>query len=190
MIPNGSFVRFVFNWNIIALQCCVSLCYTATWISYVVLWLLCLAGLSSTPRTAACQFSSSFSISQSLLIFTTIQSVMLSNHLILCSPSSLPALNLSQHQRLFQWDGSSHQVAKILELQLQHQSFQRILGLISFRMDWSDLLAVQGTLKSLLQHHSSKASILCHSAFFMVQLSHQYMTTGKTTAWTTQTFVS
>ena len=76
-----------------------------------------------------------------------------------------------------------------MELQLQHQSFQWIFGLISFRIHWFDLLAVQGTLKSLLQHHSSKASILQHSAFFLVQLRHPYMTTGKTTALTIQTFV-
>ena len=96
------------------------------------------------------------------------------------SPSP-PALNLSQHQGLFKWVSSSHQVAKVLEFQLQHQSFQ-----------WTprtDLLAVQGTLKSLLQHHSSKASILQRSAFFIVQLSHPYMTTGKTIALTRQTFV-
>ena len=74
-------------------------------------------------------------------------------------------------------------------VQLQHQSFQWILGLISFRMDWLDLLGVQGTLKSLLQHHSSKASILQCLAFFIVQLSHPYMTTGKTIALTRQTFV-
>ena len=83
-----------------------------------------------------------------------------------------------------------HQVAKVLELQLEHQSFQRNPGLISFRMDWLDLLAVQGTLKSLLLHHSSKASILRCSAFFIVQLSHPYMATGKTTALTRRTFVS
>ena len=83
---------------------------------------------------------------------------------------SPPALNLSQHQGLFQWVSSSHQVAKVLGFQLQHQSFQ-----------WTprnDLLSVQGTLKSLLQHHSSKSSILWHSAFFIVQLSHPYMMTG------------
>ena len=90
------------------------------------------------------------------------------------SSPSPPAFNLSQHQGLFQWVGSSHQVAKVLEFQLQHQSFQWIFRLISFRMDWLDLLAVQGTLKSVLQHHSSKASILWHSAFFIVQLSHLY----------------
>ena len=105
------------------------------------------------------------------------------------SSPSLPAFNLSQHQSLFQWVSSSHQVTKALELQLQHQSFQWYSGLISFRMDWLDLLAVQGTLKSLLQHHSLKASILWCSAFFMVQLLHPYMTTGKTLALTRQTFV-
>ena len=102
---------------------------------------------------------------------------------------SPPALNLSQHQGLFKWVSSSHQVAKILEFQLQHQSFQWTPGLVSFRMDWLDLLAVQGILKSLLQHHSSKASILQHSAFLPVQLSHLYMTTGKTIALTRWIFV-
>ena len=77
-----------------------------------------------------------------------------------------------------------------MELQLQHQSFRGYSGLISFRMDWLDLLAVQGTLKSLLQHHSLKASILQPSTFFMVQLSLLYMTQGKTIALTTWTFVS
>ena len=76
-----------------------------------------------------------------------------------------------------------------MELQLQHLSFQRILRLISFRIDWFDLLVVQGTLKSLLQYHSSKASILKRSAFFTVQFSHPYMTTGKTIALTKWTFV-
>ena len=92
--------------------------------------------------------------------------------------------NLSQHQGLFQEDSTSHQVAKVLEFQLQHQYFQWIFELISFRIDWFDLLAVQGTLKSLFQHHSSKALILQCSAFFIVQLSHPYMTTGKTIALT------
>ena len=96
------------------------------------------------------------------------------------------AFDLSQHQGLFQWVSSLHQVAKGLELQLQHQSFQWIFGLISFRIGW---FALQ-TLESLLQHHSSKASILWHLAIFMIQLSHPYMTTGKTTALTIQTFVN
>ena len=106
----------------------------------------------------------------------------------LSSPSP-PALNLSQHQGLFQWVSSSHQVAKVLELQLQHQSFQWTPRTDLFRMNWLDLLAVQGTLKSLLQHHSSNASILLRSAFFIVQLSHPYMTTGKTTALIRWTFL-
>ena len=82
----------------------------------------------------------------------------------------------------------SHQVAKVLEFQLQHWS-NKYSGLISFRIDWLDLLSVQGILKSLLQHHSSKASILWHSVFFIVQLLHPYMTTGKTIALTRQIFV-
>ena len=106
----------------------------------------------------------------------------------LSSPSP-PALNPSQHQRLFQWVNSSHEVAKVLEFQPQHQSFQWRPRTYSFRVDWLDLLAVQGTLKSLLQHHSSKASILQCSASFTVQLSHPYMTTGKTIALTRWTFV-
>ena len=104
------------------------------------------------------------------------------------STPSPPAPNPSQQQSLFQWVNSSHEVAKVLEFQLQHPS-KEIPGLISFRMDWLDLLAVQGTLESLLQHCSSKASILRHSAFFTVQLSHPYMTTGKTIALTRRTFV-
>ena len=97
---------------------------------------------------------------------------------------SFPALGSLQRV------SSLHQVAKALKLQLQHQSFQWISGLISFRIDWFALLAVQGTLKSLLQHHSLKASILWHSAFFMFQLSHLYMITGRTIALTIWTFVS
>ena len=109
----------------------------------------------------------------------------------LSSPSP-PAFSLSQHQGLFNWVSFSHQMAKILDLQLQHQFFQlfEYSGLISFRIDWFDLFAVQRTLKSLLQHQSSKASILQGSALFMVQLWHPYMTPGKTVALTRQTFVS
>ena len=92
-------------------------------------------------------------------------------------------------QGFFQGVSSSHQVAKVLELQLQHQSFQWYSGLISFRMDWLDLLTVQGTFNSLIQQHSSKASILQFSVFFIVQFSHPYMITAKTVALTRQTFV-
>ena len=88
--------------------------------------------------------------------------------------SSPPSLNLSQHQGLLKWGSFSHQVAKVLEFQLQHQSFQWKSGIISFRTDWFDL-DVQGTLKSLLQYHSLKASILWCSAFLMVQLSYPYV---------------
>ena len=98
-------------------------------------------------------------------------------------PQSLPA------SESFQWVNSSHEVAKILEFQLQHQSLQWTPRTDLLWMDWLDLLAVQGTLKSLLQHHSSKASILRCSAFFTVQLSHPYMTTGKTITLTRRTFV-
>ena len=101
--------------------------------------------------------------------------------LLFPSPS---AFNLSQHQGLFSWVSSWHQVAKVLEPQMQHQSLQWI-----FRVDCLALLAVCGTLKSFLQHHSSKASVLWHSAFFIVQFSHLYMTTGKAIALTIWTFV-
>ena len=100
-----------------------------------------------------------------------------------------PALSHSQHQGLFKWVKSSHQVAKVLEFSINISPSNEYPGLISFRMDWLELLAVQGTLKSLLQHHSSKSSILGCSAFFVVQLSHPYLNTGETIALTRWTFV-
>ena len=109
----------------------------------------------------------------------------------LSSPSP-PALNLSQHQGLFKWVSSSHQVArwpKYWSFSFNISPSNEHSRLISFRMDWLGLLAVQGTLKSLLQYHSSKASVLQCSAFFIVQLSHPYMTAGKTIALTRRTFV-
>ena len=138
-----------------------------------------------TPWTAACQASLSITNSQSLLKLMSIESVMPSNHLVLCCPflflpSFFPGIRVISNVSF------SHQVANVLEFQFQHQSYP---GAISFRMYWLDLLSVQGTLKSLLQHHSSKASILWHSAFFIVQLSHPYMTTGKTIVLTRWTFV-
>ena len=121
----------------------------------------------------------------------SIESVMLSIYLILCLwLLLLPSVFQGQHQGLFQRVDSLHQVARVLKLQLQHQSFQWILRLISFRIDWFDLLEVQGTLKSLLQHNSSKPSILQCSALFMVHLSNSYTTTGKTITLTIWTFVS
>ena len=103
---------------------------------------------------------------------------------------SLPTFNLSQHQGLFKWVTSSHQVAKVLEFNFNISPSNEHSGLISFRTDWFDLLAVQGTLKSLLQHHSSKASVLRCSAFFMVQLSYPYMITGKMIGLTRWNFFS
>ena len=102
----------------------------------------------------------------------------------LSSPS--PAFNLSQHWGLFKWVSSSHQVAKVLEFHFSNSPSNECLGLISFRTDWLDLLAVQGTLKSLLQHHSSKASVLWCSAFFMVYPSYLYLITRKTISVTIQ----
>ena len=126
-----------------------------------------------TPWPVAHQASLSITNSWSLFKLMFIELVMPSNHFILCSPFP-PAFNLSQHQGLFQWVSSSHQVAKVLSFSFSISPSNEYSGLISFRMDWLDLLAVQGTLKSLLQHHSSKASILHCSAFLMVQLSHPY----------------
>ena len=107
------------------------------------------------------------------------------------SSASPPALNLFRHQGLFQWVSSSQQVAKVLEFQLQHQSFQWTLKTDWSPLGWTGWISLQSKgLKSLLQHHSSKASILPHSAFFIVQISHAYMTTGKTIVLTRWTFVS
>ena len=123
----------------------------------------------------------SFTISQSLLKFMAIEWMMLSH---LLSPPSPFSFNLSQNQSLIQWVGSLHQVTKVLELLLQHQSFQWYSGLISFRIDWFNLLAVQGTVKSLLQQPQFESIANC-----MVQFSYPYMTTGKTIALAMQTFV-
>ena len=139
-----------------------------------------------SPWTAARQASLSITNSQSLLKLMSIELVMPSNH-PLSSPSP-PAFNLSQRQGLFQWVRTSHQMAKVLELQLSLSPSKEYSG--DFGVDWLDLLAVQGTLKSLLQPHSSKASVLWHSGLFMVQLSHLYVTTGKTIHLTIQTFIS
>ena len=100
------------------------------------------------------------------------------------SSSSPPAFNFSQHQSLFQWVSSSHQVAKVLVSSFSISPSNEYSGLISFRIDWFDLIAVQGILKSLLQLNNSKTSILQCSAFFKFQLSHLYITTGKTIALT------
>ena len=142
-----------------------------------------------TPWTAACQTSLSITNSQSPPKPTSIESVMPSSHLILCHPLLLlPSIFPST--RVF----SNESALRIRWPNYWSPSFNtspsnEYPGLISFRMDWLDLLAVQGTLKNLLQHHSSKASILRCSALFIVQISHPYMTTGKTMALTRWTFV-
>ena len=142
-----------------------------------------------TPWTAAHQASLSITNSQSLLKLMPIELVMPSNHLILYHPllllpSIFPSIRVfsSESALRIRWP-------KYWSFSFNISPSNEYSGLISFRMDWLDLLAVQGTLRSLLQHHSSKASILWCSAFFIVQLSHPYMTTGKTTAWTRWTFV-
>ena len=145
--------------------------------------------LFATPWTAACQASLSITNSQSLLKFMSIELVMPSNHLILCCPLFFPP-SIFPSISIF----SSESVLRIRWPKYWSFSFSispssEYSGLISLRIDWFDLLAVQGTLKSLLQHHSSKASMLWHSAFFVVQLSHPYMTSGKTIALTRRTFV-
>ena len=141
------------------------------------------------PRTAAHQASLSFTVSRSLLKLMSTVSVMPSNHLILCRPLLLlPPIPPSI--RVFSNESALHiRRPKYWSFSFNISPSKEHPGLISFRMDWLDLLAVQGTLKSLLQHHNSKTSILQRLAFFIVQLSHPYMTTGKTIALTRWTFV-
>ena len=144
--------------------------------------------LFATPWITAHQASLSITNSWSLLKLMSIESVMPSNHLILCRPllllpSIFPSIRVFSNESTLRmrW-------RKYWSFSFSISPSNEHRGLISFRMDWLDLHAVQGTLKSLLQHHSSKASILQHSAFFTVQLSHPYMTTGKTIALTRWTF--
>ena len=142
-----------------------------------------------TPWTAAHQASLSNTITGSFLKLMSIELVMSSNHLILCCPllflpSIFPSIRVFSNESVLciRWP-------KYWSFSFSISSFNEYSGLISFRIDWFDLLAVQGTLKSLIQHHSSKTSVLWCSAFLMVQLSHLYMTIGKTIALTIQTFV-
>ena len=145
--------------------------------------------LFATPWIAACQASLSITNSWSSLKLTSIESVMPSSHLILCHPLFLlppipPSFRVFSNESTLRmrWP-------KYWSFSFSIIPSKEIPGMISFRMDWLDLLAVQGTLRSLPQHHSSKASILRHSAFFTVQLSHPYMSTGKTIALTRWTYV-
>ena len=150
--------------------------------------LLSCVRLLATPRTATHQASLSINKSWSLLKLISIELVMPSNHLILCRPLLL-APSIFPSIRVFSDESVLHiRWPKYWSFNFSISPSSEYSGLISFRMDWLDLLAVQGTLKSLLQHHSSKASSL-HLAFFTVQLSHPYMITGKTIALTRRTFV-
>ena len=144
--------------------------------------------LFATPWTTAHQTSLSLTNFWSLLKLMSIKSVMASNHLILCHPLLL-LLSILPRIKVFSSESVLHiRWPKHWSFSFSISSSNEYSGLISFQMDWLDLLAIQGTLKSLLQHHSSKASILWCSAFFIVQLSHPYMTTGKTIALTRWTF--
>ena len=143
-----------------------------------------------TPWIATHHASLSFPVSQSVLKFMSIESVMPSNHLLLCRPlllwpSIFPSIRVFSNESVLhiRWP-------KYWSFSFSMSPSNEYLGMISFRIDWFDLLAVPGTLKSFLQHHNLKTSFLRHSAFFMVHLSHPYMTTGKTIALTIQTFVS
>ena len=159
-----------------------SLCYSSVQsLSHVQLF--------ATPWIAARQASLSITNSWSLLKLMSIKLVMPSNHLILCRllllpPSIFPSIRVLSSESVLhiRWP-------KYWSFSFSISPSNEYSGLISFRMDWLDLLAIQGTLKSLLQHHSSKTSVLWRSAFFMVQLSHPYMTTGETIALARQTFV-
>ena len=155
-------------------------------IMYCIYQLLSHVRLFVTQWTAEHQASLSFTISQSLLKLMSIESVMPSNHHPLSSPSPsiFPSIRVFSNESVLciKWP-------KYWSFSFSINPSNEYSGLISFRMDWLDLLAVQGTLKSLPQHHTSKASILWHSAFFMVQLSHPYMTMGKIIALTIWTFV-
>ena len=144
---------------------------------------------SATPWTAARQAPLSYTMSRSLLRFLPIASVMLSNYLILCRPLLLPP-SIFPSIRVFSNESVLHiRWPKHWSFSFSISPSNEYSSPISFRIDWLDLFAVQGTLKSLLHHHCSKASILQQSAFFIVQLSHPYMTTGKTMALTRRTFV-
>ena len=157
-------------------------------LSEVSVQLLNCVQLFSTSWTAACQASLSITSSRNWLKLMSIKSVMPSNHLILCHPLLLPP-SIFPSVRVFSSESVlCVQWPKYCSFSFSISPSNEYSGLISFRMDWLDLLAVQGTIKSLLQHHSSKASILWCSAFFIVQLSHPYMTTGKTIAGILLTF--
>ena len=174
-ISNFIFLNYVRNMNEMnELKCISSIQFSCSVVSD-----------SATPWTAARQASLSITSSRSLLKLISIESVMPSNRLILCHPLLLLS-SIFPSIRVF----SNESALRIRCFSFNISPFNEHPGLTSFRMDWLNLLVVQGTLKSLLQHHSSKASILRCSAFFTLQLSHPYRTTGKTIALTRWIFVS
>ena len=186
------------HWSLLCVQHphCIFLFLQGHWshrIRILPLWLSVqfssVAQLCLTPWTAARQASLSITNSQSLFKLMSIESMMPSNHFILCRPLLLlpwifPSIRVFSKESVLciRWP-------KYWSFSFSISPSSEYSGLISFMIDWFDLLAVQGTLKSLLQHHSSKTSILRHSAFFIIQLSHPYMTTGKTVALIRWTFV-
>ena len=157
------------------------------WRFIVVVQLLSHVWLFLTPWSAACQASLTFTVSWSLFKLMSIEPVMPSNHLILCHPLLLPSIFPSI--RVFPNESALITCPQYWSFSFSIRPSNEYSGLISFRIDWFDLLAVQGSLKSLLEHHSLKASTLQCSTFYMVQLSHPYMTTEKTIALTVRTFV-
>ena len=175
------FICLFFYWRTISLHNFAVLCQTSTWISHQLspVQSLSRVQLFATPWIAAHPASLSITISQSSLKLRSIESVMPSSHLILCRPLLLlppipPSIRFFSNESTLR-----RRWPKYWSFSFTISPSNEHPGLISFRMDWLDLLAVQGTLKSLLQHHSWKASILQCSAFFTVQLSHAYMTSGK-----------
>ena len=176
--------------NILKMKCKLQDCEFYIISIIVVFQLLSHVQLLVTPWTTACQASLSFTISWSFLRLSSIELVMPSNHLIHCHPLLL-LLSIFPSFRVFSYELAPRiRWPKYWSFSFSISPSSEYSGLISFRIDWFDLLAVQITLKRLLQHHNSKASVLHCSAFFMVQLSHLYMTTGKTIALTIWTFVS
>ena len=173
---------------------CVFILYPATLLNSLIQFSsvesLSRVWLFATLWTAACQASLSITNSWSPPKPMSIESVMPSNHLILCCPLLLLPPIFPTIRVILNESALCIRYPKYWSFSFSISPSNEHPGLISFRMDWLDLLAVQGTLKSLSQHHSSKASILQHSVFFTVQLSHPYMTTGKTIALTKQTFVN
>ena len=175
--------RTTFQWTKSNLHLCGQV--SAPWTWYILNWISSVQSLSrvrlfATPWTAARQASLSITNSRTSLKHMSIESVMPSNRLILCRPLLLPP-SIFPSIRVFSNESAlCIRWPKYWGFSFNISPSNEHPGLISFRMDWLNLLAVQGTLKSLLQHHSSKASILWHSAFFIVQLSRPYMTTGKT----------